>query len=91
MNVAEHPTGYFAYPALTISPPRDLPFRRSTVRIHSEMMEVRALTWCMKNAMVRCAVGLRSQQIKTARHDPLNPLTHCQQSFLPDSACRLFS
>ncbi|XPE65378.1 substrate-binding domain-containing protein [Shigella flexneri] len=32
------------------------------------------------------AASLRSQQIKTARHDPLNPLTPVRQSFLPDSA-----
>ncbi len=71
ISVNDIPTARFTFPPL------------STVRIHSEMMGSQGVNRCMKSPRWSraAAVGLRSQQIKTARHDPLNPLHAVRQSF----------
>ena len=81
ISVNDIPTARFTFPPL------------STVRIHSEMMGSQGVNPVYEKSprwSRAAAVGLRSQQIKTARHDPLNPLTHVRQSFLPDSAAVYF-
>ncbi len=82
ISVNDIPTARFTFPPL------------STVPLIPTMREVSASTLVYEKARDgrrAAAVGLRSQQIKTARHDPLNPLARCPAIVFAGQCCRLFS
>ena len=82
ISVNDIPTARFTFPPL------------STVRIHSEMMGSQGVNLVYEKARDGRALPLlvfRSQQIKTARHDPLNLLAHCPAIVFAGQCCRLFS